>query len=83
MHSRKITLKLDAKLQKNAMESLRPIGNVVLPPNHAKSIKEIVTLIVTAQEILFVEKTIARLLDYQGALGLVMQIVAWVSFLEL
>ena len=42
------------------------------------SMKEIVTLIVIALEVSFVEQTIARQLDYLEATGLVAQIAAWV-----
>ena len=62
------------------MESLRPIGIAVLPPIHAVSMKEIVTLIIIALVALFVDQTIAKLLDYLEAVGLVVQIAASVCF---
>ena len=46
------------------MESLPPIGVAVLPPIHAMSMKEIVTEIITALEVLFVDQIIAVPLDY-------------------
>ena len=62
------------------MESLQPIGGVAVPPINAMPMKEIVTLIRTVLEILFVEQTIVRQLDYQEAIGLMLQIAAWVCY---
>ena len=62
------------------MESLQPTGLVVPPPINAVSMKEIVTLIVIALVALFVDQTIAKLLDYLEAVGLVVQIAASVCF---
>ena len=56
------------------MESLQPTGLVVPPPINAVSMKEIVILIVIALVALFVDQTIAKLLDYLEAVGLVVQI---------
>ena len=60
------------------MESPIPIGIAAASQKHAMSMKEIVTLIVIALEVSFVEQTIARQLDYPEATGLVAQIAAWV-----
>ena len=43
---------------------------------HAMSMKETVTLIVIALEVLFVEITIVRQLDYLEAIGIVVPIAA-------
>ena len=58
------------------MESLQPTGLVVASPINAMSMKEIVTMIVIALEILYVVQTTVRQLDYLGVVGLVVQIVA-------
>jgi len=59
-----------------AMESLQPTGLVVASPINAMSMKEIVTMIVIALEILYVVQTTVRQLDYLGVVGLVVQIAA-------
>ena len=58
------------------MESLQPTGLVVPSPINAMSMKEIVTLIAIALEVLYVVQTTVRQLDYLGVVGLVLQIVA-------
>jgi len=58
------------------MEFLQLTGLVVLPPINVMSMKEIVILIEIALEVLFVDQTIAKLLDYLEAVGLVVQIAA-------
>jgi len=58
------------------MESQLPIGIAVASQRHAMSMKEIVTLIVIALEVLFVETTIVRQLDYLEAIGIVVPIAA-------
>ena len=58
------------------MESLQLTGLVVPPPINVISMKEIVILIVIALEVLFVDQTIVKLLDYLEAVGLVLQIAA-------
>ena len=58
------------------MESLQLTGLVVPPPINVISMKEIVTLIVIALEVLFVDQTIVKLLHYLEAVGLVLQIAA-------
>ena len=60
------------------MESPLPIGIAVASQRHAMSMKEIVTVIVIALEVLFVELTIVRHLAYLEAIGPVVQIAAWV-----
>ena len=60
------------------MESLQPTGRVVPLPINVMSMKEIVTLIVIALEVLFVEQTIVRQLDCLEVIGLVVQIAALV-----
>ena len=62
------------------MESLQPPGGVVPLPINVMSMKEIVTLIEIALEVLYVDQTIARQLDYLEAVGLVLQIAASVCF---
>ena len=52
------------------------IGVVVLPQVHVMSMKEIVTLIVTALEVLYVEMTIVGQLPCPEAIGQVSQIAA-------
>jgi len=58
------------------MESPLPIGIAVASQRHAMSMKEIVTVIVIALEVLFVELTIVRQLAYLEAIGPVVQIAA-------
>ena len=58
------------------MESQELIGVVAAPPINAMPMKEIVTEIRIVQEILFVEQTIVRQLDYLEAAGLGVLIAA-------
>jgi len=58
------------------MASLQPTGHAALLPTNVMSMKEIVTLIVTALEVLYAEATIAGQLDYLEVIGSVLPIAA-------
>jgi len=66
----------DQQWPRIAMESLQQTGLVVPPPINVTSMKEIVTLIEIALEVLYVVQTTVRQLDYLGVAGLVVQIAA-------
>ena len=63
------------------MESQQLIGVVVATQINVMPMKVIVTVIRIVLELLFVEQTIVRQQDYQEAIGVLVQIAAWVCFL--